>query len=69
MRYAQYICKLCRKELIEKDEYCPDCGKEGKKIIIAKSSSDEIEFVKKNSPMMVKSTNALKNWINFIKQQ
>jgi len=34
-----------------------------------KESSDEIEFVKQNSPMMVKSTDALINWINFIKQQ
>jgi len=33
-----------------------------------KSSSDEIEFVKKNSPMMVKSTDALRSWIYFIKQ-
>jgi len=33
-----------------------------------KSSSDEIEFVKQNSPMMVKSTDALKGWIDFIKQ-
>jgi rRNA maturation endonuclease Nob1 len=35
MKYAQYICKLCKKELSEQDEFCPDCGKEGKKIIIA----------------------------------
>jgi aspartate aminotransferase len=32
-----------------------------------KSSSDEIEFVKQNSPMMVKSVDALKGWVNFIK--
>jgi len=33
-----------------------------------KSSSDEIEFVKQNSPMMVKSVDALKGWVDFIKQ-
>lgn len=33
-----------------------------------KSSSDEIEFVKQNAPMMVKSTDALRGWIDFIKQ-
>jgi len=31
-----------------------------------KSSSDEIEFVKQNSPMMVKSTDALKGWVNSV---
>ena len=34
MKYAQYICKLCKRELSEQDEFCPDCCKEGKKIII-----------------------------------
>jgi len=33
-----------------------------------KSSSDEIEFVKHNAPMMVKSTDSLRGWIDFIKQ-
>jgi len=33
-----------------------------------KSHSDEIEFVKQNSPMMVKSIDALRGWIDFIKQ-
>jgi len=33
-----------------------------------KSSSDEIEFVKQNAPMMVKSTDSLRGWIDFIKQ-
>ena len=33
-----------------------------------KSSSEEIEFVKQNAPMMVKSTDALRGWIDFIKQ-
>jgi len=28
----------------------------------------KIGFVKQNSPMMVKSTDALKGWIYFIKQ-
>jgi len=32
-----------------------------------KTSSDEIEFVHKNAPRMVKSTDALKEWVNFIK--
>ncbi len=32
-----------------------------------KSSSDEIEFVKQNSPMMVKSVDALRGWVDFIK--
>ena len=32
MKYAKYICKLCKRELLEKDEFCPDCGPEGKKI-------------------------------------
>jgi hypothetical protein len=29
--------------------------------------SDEIEFVKRNTPLMVRSTNSLKKWIKFIK--
>jgi len=33
-----------------------------------KSSSDELEFVKQNSPMMVKSVGALRSWVDFIKQ-
>ncbi|KAG2475716.1 MAG: Aspartate aminotransferase [Nitrosopumilales archaeon] len=33
-----------------------------------KSSSDELEFVKQNAPMMVKSTDALRGWISFIKR-
>jgi aspartate aminotransferase len=33
-----------------------------------KSSSDEIEFVKQNAPMMVKSTDSLRGWIDYIKQ-
>jgi len=32
-----------------------------------KSPSDEIEFVKQNAPMMVKSIEALKEWVKFIK--
>ncbi len=32
-----------------------------------KSSSDELEFVKQNAPMMVKSTDALRGWIDYIK--
>ena len=32
-----------------------------------KSESDEIEFVKRNSPMMVKSVESLKNWVNYIR--
>ncbi|MGI9566647.1 MAG: pyridoxal phosphate-dependent aminotransferase [Nitrosopumilus sp.] len=32
-----------------------------------KSELDEIEFVKKNSPMMVKSVESLKNWVSYIK--
>ncbi len=35
MKYAKYICKLCNNELSEKDEFCPDCGREGKKISFA----------------------------------
>ncbi len=33
-----------------------------------KSNSDELEFVKENAPMMVKSVNALKEWVSYIKQ-
>jgi aspartate aminotransferase len=33
-----------------------------------KSSSDEIEFVKQNSPIMVKSVDALRGWVDFIKK-
>ncbi|GFN39138.1 MAG: aspartate aminotransferase [Marine Group I thaumarchaeote] len=33
-----------------------------------KSSSDELEFVKQNAPMMVKSTDALRGWVSFIKR-
>jgi len=33
-----------------------------------KTSSDEIEFVKQNAPMMVKSVDALQGWVNYIKQ-
>ena len=32
-----------------------------------KTPSDEIEFVKRNAPMMVKSTESLKEWVKFIK--
>ena len=31
------------------------------------STSEELEFVKRNSPMMVKSVESLRNWVNFIK--
>ena len=30
------------------------------------TSSDEIEFVKRNAPRMVRSTDALKNWVKYI---
>jgi aspartate aminotransferase len=33
-----------------------------------KSSSDELEFVKQNAPMMVQSVSALKGWVDSIKQ-
>ncbi len=33
-----------------------------------KSSSDEQEFVKQNAPMMVKSVDALRGWVDFIKK-
>ncbi len=33
-----------------------------------KTTSDEIEFVKQNAPMMVQSVSALKGWIDYIKQ-
>jgi aspartate aminotransferase len=33
-----------------------------------KTKSDEVEFVKQNSPMMVKSVGALRSWVDFIKQ-
>ena len=33
-----------------------------------RSNSDEPEFVKQNAPMMVKSVNALKEWVSYIKQ-
>lgn len=36
MKHAEYICKLCNKTLTEKDEFCPDCGPEGKKITIVR---------------------------------
>ena len=32
-----------------------------------KTSSDELEFVKQNAPMMVKSVQSLNDWVNFIK--
>ena len=32
-----------------------------------KSSSDELEFVKRNSPMMVKSVDSLRNWVAYVK--
>ncbi len=32
-----------------------------------KSESEEVEFVRKHSPMMVKSVDSLQNWVNFIK--
>ena len=32
-----------------------------------KSASDELEFVKRNSPMMVKSTSSLEKWVQYIK--
>jgi len=32
-----------------------------------KSASDELEFVKRNTPMMVKSTSSLRDWVNHIK--
>ena len=32
-----------------------------------KSNSDELKFVKRNSPMMVKSTESLKKWVEYIK--
>ncbi|MDH3677620.1 MAG: aminotransferase class I/II-fold pyridoxal phosphate-dependent enzyme, partial [Nitrosopumilus sp.] len=31
-----------------------------------KNSSDEIEFVKRNAPRMVRSIDSLKNWVEFI---
>ena len=34
-----------------------------------KTKSDEIEFVNQNAPMMVQSVNALKGWIDYIKQR
>ncbi len=33
-----------------------------------RSNSDELVFVKQNAPMMVKSVNALKEWVSYIKQ-
>jgi len=32
MKYASWICKICKNTLNEEDEYCPDCGKDGIKI-------------------------------------
>ena len=32
-----------------------------------KSTSDELEFVKRNSPMMVKSVDSLRKWVEYIK--
>ncbi len=32
MKYASWICKICKNHLKEEDEYCPDCGKDGIKI-------------------------------------
>jgi aspartate aminotransferase len=31
-----------------------------------KTSSDEIEFVKRNAPRMVRSTDSLRNWLKYI---
>jgi len=28
MKYAEYICKLCKRTLSENEEFCPDCGLE-----------------------------------------
>jgi rRNA maturation endonuclease Nob1 len=36
MKYAEYLCQLCNKELSKKDEFCPDCGPKGKKIYVAR---------------------------------
>ena len=33
-----------------------------------KSASEEVEFIKLNAPRMVKSTDALRGWVDFIKQ-
>jgi RNA polymerase subunit RPABC4/transcription elongation factor Spt4 len=35
MKYAEYICKSCKRSLSDHDEFCPDCGVEGKKIAVA----------------------------------
>ncbi len=40
MKYAKYICKLCKRELSEKEEFCPDCGLEGKKIPVNQVESN-----------------------------
>lgn len=37
------------------------------KINPPKSNLDELEFVKKHSPMMVKSVQSLSNWVSVIK--
>ena len=34
-----------------------------------KTSSEEIEFVKRNAPLMVRSTESLRKWVNFIKSK
>ena len=34
-----------------------------------KSESDELEFVQRNSPMMVKSTESLREWVRYIKSE
>ena len=39
------------------------------KINKPKTNSDEIEFVKRNAPLMVRSTESLKEWVNFIKSE
>jgi len=34
MKYATYKCKICDIPLTEKDEYCPNCGKNGIKVLV-----------------------------------
>ena len=43
-------------------------GYSKKMMIYQKTSSEEIKFVKQNAVQMVESTDALKTWINYIKE-
>jgi len=50
------------------EEILQKCAEHAKDTHNMSEIPDEIEFVKQNSPMMVKSVDALRGWVDFIKQ-